>query len=82
VLLAGHSFSESRFLDGQPDIDDEYGLAGVQDPKVLITTSRDPSSRLAQFAKVCGGRVFFEGVHLNPSLFDPPGNATRLSQRH
>lgn len=32
-------------------IDDEYAQAGVQDPKVLITTSRDPSSRLQQFAK-------------------------------
>lgn len=32
-------------------IDDEYGHAGEQDPKILITTSRDPSSRLVQFAK-------------------------------
>lgn len=32
-------------------IDDEYAHAGEQDPKVLITTSRDPSSRLVQFAK-------------------------------
>ncbi|KAI9104994.1 anticodon-binding protein [Phlyctochytrium arcticum] len=32
-------------------IDDEYSQAGVNDPKVLITTSRDPSSRLQQFAK-------------------------------
>ncbi|OMJ24726.1 U3 small nucleolar ribonucleoprotein IMP4 [Smittium culicis] len=32
-------------------IDDEYSMAGVYDPKVVITTSRDPSSRLAQFAK-------------------------------
>ncbi|KAJ3147643.1 snoRNA-binding rRNA-processing protein imp4 [Geranomyces variabilis] len=32
-------------------IDDEYAQAGVHDPKILITTSRDPSSRLAQFAK-------------------------------
>lgn len=33
-------------------IDDEYAHAGETDPKVLITTSRDPSSRLTQFAKV------------------------------
>lgn len=33
-------------------IDDEYAHAGETDPKVLITTSRDPSSRLIQFAKV------------------------------
>ncbi|CAG8470964.1 9641_t:CDS:2 [Ambispora gerdemannii] len=32
-------------------IDDEYARAGEHDPKVLITTSRDPSSRLQQFAK-------------------------------
>ncbi|KAI8915168.1 hypothetical protein PhCBS80983_g04584 [Powellomyces hirtus] len=32
-------------------IDDEYAQAGVHDPKILITTSRDPSSRLSQFAK-------------------------------
>mmetsp|Transcript_24828 Transcript_24828/g.34222 ORF Transcript_24828/g.34222 Transcript_24828/m.34222 type:complete len:268 (+) Transcript_24828:113-916(+) len=32
-------------------VDDEYARAAEQDPKVLITTSRDPSTRLAQFAK-------------------------------
>lgn len=32
-------------------IDDEYAHAGERDPKLLITTSRDPSSRLVQFAK-------------------------------
>lgn len=32
--------------------DDEYVWAGVEDPKVVVTTSRDPSSRLKQFAKV------------------------------
>ena len=32
-------------------VDDEYAYAGEKDPKVLITTSRDPSSRLVQFAK-------------------------------
>jgi U3 small nucleolar ribonucleoprotein protein IMP4 len=31
--------------------DDEYSLSGVTDPKVLVTTSRDPSSRLQQFSK-------------------------------
>lgn len=31
--------------------DDEYRWAGVEDPKVVITTSRDPSSRLKQFSK-------------------------------
>ncbi|XP_036994588.2 U3 small nucleolar ribonucleoprotein protein IMP4 [Artibeus jamaicensis] len=32
-------------------VDDEYRWAGVEDPKVMITTSRDPSSRLKMFAK-------------------------------
>lgn len=31
--------------------DDEYRWAGVEDPKIIITTSRDPSSRLKMFAK-------------------------------
>eukprot|EP01116_Phalansterium_solitarium_P022011 TRINITY_DN7104_c0_g1_i1.p1 TRINITY_DN7104_c0_g1~~TRINITY_DN7104_c0_g1_i1.p1 ORF type:complete len:290 (+),score=94.62 TRINITY_DN7104_c0_g1_i1:32-901(+) len=33
------------------EMDDEYQNAGVQDPKIFLTTSRDPSSRLIQFAK-------------------------------
>lgn len=33
-------------------LDDEYAQAGIEDPRVLITTSRDPSSKLQQFAKV------------------------------
>ena len=32
-------------------LDDEYSRAGQYDPRVLITTSRSPSSRLSQFAK-------------------------------
>ncbi|CAM9537767.1 unnamed protein product [Phaeothamnion confervicola] len=32
-------------------VDDEYASAGLRDPKVCITTARDPSSRLKQFAK-------------------------------
>lgn len=32
-------------------IDDEYAKVGLYDPKIVITTSRDPSSRLLQFAK-------------------------------
>lgn len=31
--------------------DDEYRWAGVEDPKVVVTTSRDPSSKLKIFAK-------------------------------
>ena len=32
-------------------VDDEYGDAGWNDPRVCVTTSRAPSSRLKQFAK-------------------------------
>jgi U3 small nucleolar ribonucleoprotein protein IMP4 len=32
-------------------VDDEYSRVGLYEPKVCITTSRDPSSRLKQFAK-------------------------------
>lgn len=32
-------------------IDDEYGRAGEIDPKICITTARDASSKLVQFAK-------------------------------
>lgn len=34
-------------------IDDEYANANERDPKILITTSHDPSAPLKQFAKVC-----------------------------
>jgi U3 small nucleolar ribonucleoprotein protein IMP4 len=33
-------------------VDDEYRWAGCQNPKVVITTSRDPSSSLKRFVKV------------------------------
>ena len=32
-------------------VDDEYARANESEPRVLLTTSRDPSSRLTQFAK-------------------------------
>uniref|UniRef100_H2Y721 Brix domain-containing protein n=1 Tax=Ciona savignyi TaxID=51511 RepID=H2Y721_CIOSA len=35
----------------QTSMDDEYKWMGVEDPKIMITTSRDPSSKLKQFAK-------------------------------
>lgn len=40
-------------VDGKPEssVDDEYAYAGARDPKVLVTSSRDPSSRLGQFVK-------------------------------
>ncbi|KZZ97642.1 U3 small nucleolar ribonucleoprotein IMP4 [Moelleriella libera RCEF 2490] len=36
----------------QLDLDDEYAqLSGIIDPRVIVTTSRDPSTRLSAFAK-------------------------------
>lgn len=32
-------------------IDSEYASAGIVDPRILVTTSHDPSSRLTQFSK-------------------------------
>jgi len=32
-------------------VDDEYAYIGVKDPRILLTSSRDPSSRLTQFLK-------------------------------
>jgi U3 small nucleolar ribonucleoprotein protein IMP4 len=40
-------------------VDNEYARAGERDPKVLVTTSRDPSSKLLQFAKEI--RLVFPG---------------------
>ncbi|TFK76011.1 Brix-domain-containing protein [Pluteus cervinus] len=43
-------FDEAQ-AEPRSHIDNEYSRAGVQDPKIVITTSRDPSSKLLQFAK-------------------------------
>lgn len=56
--------SFSSLLEPLTHIDDEYAQAGLEDPRVLITTSRDPSSKLAQFAKV----RFLPISHLPPFL--------------
>ncbi|KAI9753056.1 MAG: hypothetical protein M4579_005355 [Chaenotheca gracillima] len=41
-----------RTAEDELALDDEYAaLSGITDPRVLITTSRDPSSRLGTFAK-------------------------------
>ncbi|RYP30449.1 hypothetical protein DL767_006260 [Monosporascus sp. MG133] len=41
-----------RNANEELDLDDEYSqLSGIVDPRVLVTTSRDPSARLSAFAK-------------------------------
>jgi U3 small nucleolar ribonucleoprotein protein IMP4 len=42
---------DTRTASMHTHVDDEYGDAGLIDPRVCVTTSRDPSSRLKQFAK-------------------------------
>ena len=42
---------EGSALSAEQDYDDEYATMGMRDPKVCVTTSRDPSSRLKQFTK-------------------------------
>lgn len=42
-------------------LDDEYDRAGIEDPKILITTSRNPSSKLLQFSKEL--RLIFPNAH-------------------
>jgi len=57
--LKGNAIGLQKRLDWQDDgadglttsVDDEYRWAGVEDPKIMITTARDPSSKLKQFAK-------------------------------
>jgi len=45
------TYDDARTEKAPSHIDDEYARAGIRDPKILITTSRSPSSRLSQFAK-------------------------------
>lgn len=50
------SLAATSFLchpEPENHIDNEYSRAGTSDPKIVVTTSRDPSSKLQQFAKVC-----------------------------
>ena len=48
--------------------DDEYAWAGVEDPKIVVTTSHNPSSRLKQFAKVRFERRLYVCVFVGSCL--------------
>ena len=54
-LRQDYKYDESRAgrsANDELELDDEYSyLSGVVDPRILVTTSRDPSSRLGSFAK-------------------------------
>ncbi|KAI0049636.1 Brix-domain-containing protein [Auriscalpium vulgare] len=53
-------FDEAQ-TDPTTHIDSEYSRAGILDPKIVVTTSRDPSSKLLQFAKEI--RLVFPNSH-------------------
>lgn len=46
-------FDDAEHQGISSHVDDEYAYAGSKEPKILLTTARNPSSRLGQFAKVC-----------------------------
>lgn len=54
-LREDYKFDESRAdrtTEEELGLDDEYAaLSGIRDPRCVVTTSRDPSSRLSTFAK-------------------------------
>lgn len=52
--------ADDKTREQRSAVDDEYAYLGVKDPKVLLTTSRDPSSRLTQFLKEL--RLLFPGA--------------------
>jgi len=50
-LKAEIDFDDENTGELRSTIDDEYAKAGIMDPKILVTTCRNPSSRLTSFAK-------------------------------
>lgn len=50
-LKKGLDAEDAKTEGGVQAIDDEYGEVGLADPRVCVTTSREPSSRLKQFSK-------------------------------
>jgi U3 small nucleolar ribonucleoprotein protein IMP4 len=63
-------YDEALLMQAE-EMDDEYYNMGMREPRALITTSRDPSSRLLQFCKVVHQRFFLT-----------LGNATLDSEFH
>ncbi|ROT35529.1 brix domain-containing protein [Sodiomyces alkalinus F11] len=54
ALRKDYQYDESRDVEGAEvmDLDDEYSVtSGLSDPRILVTTSRDPSSKLSAFSK-------------------------------
>lgn len=51
ALRQSDAFTDALHDAPSSNIDDEYANATHMDPRIVITTSRDPSTRLMQFAK-------------------------------
>lgn len=49
AIMKDLDLADDHTMAARTHIDDEYEEAKFRDPKLLITTSRDPSSRLVQF---------------------------------
>jgi U3 small nucleolar ribonucleoprotein protein IMP4 len=60
ALRALSAADDAQHAAPRSHVDDEYARAGETDPRVVVTTSRDPSSRLGQFAKEL--RLMFPGA--------------------
>ncbi|UOH82321.1 hypothetical protein LQV05_005019 [Cryptococcus neoformans] len=51
IIILIDGADNDDIADPRSHIDDEYAKVGTYDPKIVITTSRSPSSRLLQFSK-------------------------------
>lgn len=67
------SFIEMAEKEPASHFDDEYSRAGIMDPKILITTSREPSSKLLQFAKVLSSILHHRMMILRGTQGDATG---------
>lgn len=57
IIILIDGADNDGIADPRSHIDDEYAKVGTYDPKIVITTSRSPSSRLLQFSKVSSRNV-------------------------
>lgn len=58
--------------EAEEEVDDEYAAtSGISEPRVIVTTSRDPSTRLSQFAKEIK-LLFPNAVRLNRGNYIMP----------
>lgn len=51
ALMHSNELDDPHVQELKTHIDDEYQNVGIYDPKILLTSSRNPSSRMVQFVK-------------------------------